>query len=101
VLANYGFTVPELRKLPVVTFWMLNKAIDRMAAESDMRRARLMVMTQSQEGMEDLFKDLRAQLGKVVVFDEGKLAMINAVRDEIDDDLKATLNAIGSGRKKK
>jgi hypothetical protein len=94
VLAHYGFDVPTLRKLPIVTFWMLNKAIDRMAAERDLRAARLMVQTQSEEGLTKLLADLQQQLGKIVVFDEGKLAM-QMKRDKITEDLRAELNAIG------
>jgi hypothetical protein len=94
VLAFYAMNYQEVRKLPVETFWMLNKNIDRIAAENDMRAAQIGIQVQSGEGFKDLMDNLRKQLGVVFTYDEGKRAMA-AKRDKLNEEQKADLNALG------
>lgn len=67
---HYGLSVVETRKLPLKTFWMLSKNVDRIWAEQDLRLATLMGSVQSKEYAEKLIKDLRRQLGTIVEFEE-------------------------------
>lgn len=80
-MAFYGFSdVQKLLKTPVVTFWMLNKNIDRLSAEKDMRTAHVAVLSQSEDGIKTLFDDLRKQMGTVVDFDR----MLAKQQEELD-----------------
>lgn len=69
-MAFYSFgDVRKVLDLPLKTFWMLHKNIDRQEAERDLRTAQIAAQTQSAEGFKDLMQDLRAQMGQVVVFE--------------------------------
>lgn len=85
VIHAYKMNPVEILKLPVKTFWLLHKNIDRINAEQDIRTATILCNVQSSEGVQDLFKSLNKQLGKVVVFNEEKLALheANQERDRI------------------
>lgn len=56
--------------MPVVTFWMLHKNIDRISAERDQRQALILIQCQSSEGVKALMTDLRKQMGQTIVIDE-------------------------------
>jgi hypothetical protein len=51
---------------------MLHKNIDRISAERDQRLALVHIRSQSSEGVQDMMKDLRDQMGTTVVIDDTK-----------------------------
>jgi hypothetical protein len=55
--------------MPIKTFWMLHRNIQRIEAAQDMRQAELVVRTQSSEGIQGLFGELQRQLDQPIVFD--------------------------------
>ena len=95
-MAAYSMTYREVRSLPIEAFWMLNKNVDRIAAENDIRALVVAIHAQSGEGFKDLMEGLTKQFGRVFEYDEGKKAMIEAKkRDLLSSDEKADLNALG------
>lgn len=63
----YGTTYQETLGLPIRTFWMLSRNVDRLEAGEDLRRMRIAVASQSGETFEKFNKDLVAQIGEIVV----------------------------------
>jgi hypothetical protein len=80
-------SVGSLRHLPVQTFWMLHKNIDRISAERDQRTAMLTIQTQSSEGVRDLMKGLREQMGKTLII-ESPRTKDNTVRTSREELLR-------------
>jgi hypothetical protein len=62
--------VLEVRVMPMQTFWMLHRNIDRISAERDQRHAMVQIQSQSSEGVKDLMTDLRKQVGTIVEYEE-------------------------------
>ena len=62
--------------MPLKLFWMMHKSIDRLTAEEDMRLAMTLISSESGEGFSSLMENLRKQMGKVVVIDEVKTAVL-------------------------
>jgi hypothetical protein len=90
----YGLTLHELLHMPVVTFWMLHKNVDRIQAERDAKTAELMVRSQSADGIKELFDGLRKQMGQVVVIERPA-----AMRRPVEQLDRAGLNELrGLGR---
>ncbi len=54
MVAHYGLSRAETLDLPVNTFWMMFKLIDRHEAESDLRLLRALISANSKEGFESL-----------------------------------------------
>jgi hypothetical protein len=79
-MQTYSLGYVETLALPAKVFWLLNKNIDRMAAESDLRLIQIGFATQSGEAAEKHIAELQKQYGRVVEIDEVAAAM-NAPRD--------------------
>jgi hypothetical protein len=75
--------------MPVKTFWMMHKNIDRLMAEADLRMLSVIAYGQSGEGVETFSKDMRKQMGQVAIIDEAKVAMTEDVDSEGLESLKA------------
>ncbi|SER25806.1 hypothetical protein SAMN05216548_1143 [Faunimonas pinastri] len=71
----------DVLDLPIEMFWLLHKNIDRMAAERDYRTATILAQVHTPEGVRELLTGLRKQIGTVVEYDEGQLAMQEAAYD--------------------
>lgn len=66
----YSFgDVRRVLEMPITTFWMLHKNIDRILAERDMRHVELAVHTQSPDGVKTLMESLRSQMREPFVFE--------------------------------
>jgi hypothetical protein len=61
--------------LPLKTFWLLFKNIDRIEGTADLRNAQIAARSQSAELMKELFTKLQDQVGRIIVIDQGKAAM--------------------------
>jgi hypothetical protein len=70
-----------VRKLPMKTFWMMSKNIDRFNAEEDLRRITVAVYSQSGDELVKFVQDLRKQVGEVIVLDQ-VAQMLNAKPDK-------------------
>jgi hypothetical protein len=79
----------ETLDLPIKTFWMLHKNVDRIAAEQDMRAASIAIQSQSSEGIRAMMSDLRKQMGIVFVTEQAVTLV------KIDPARKARLNILG------
>ncbi|AMB48260.1 hypothetical protein [Methylobacterium sp. AMS5] len=53
-------------KLPLRTFWLYSKNIDRLSAERDLRLLQVMAAAQSPEAYSKTFDKLQQQMGTVV-----------------------------------
>jgi hypothetical protein len=89
--------LPEVLGLPVKSFWMLHKAVDRMQAELDYRMVAVVAHGMSGgEGLENLVKDLRGQVGTVVEWEEGHApAPVAATVTELDREGLDSLRGLG------
>jgi hypothetical protein len=71
--------------LPLRAFWALNRQIDRLRAEEDLRKLSVGVMAQASRGeqLEPYQDTLRQQIGTVIVekaiFDRGGLAALKEI----------------------
>lgn len=77
----YGMSDRQVLDMPAKRFWMLNKNVDRLRAEADVRLVQCLISSQTGKGVEQMTEILRQQMGKVVTIDEGKAAVANAVYD--------------------
>lgn len=60
---HYGLGYRELMALPIKTFWMLNKNVNRLLAEKDLRALSMAINSQSNEGVTALREKLSEELG--------------------------------------
>ena len=77
--------------MPIKTFWMMHKNIDRLMAEADLRMLSVVAYGQSGEGIEKFSEDMRKQMGQVAVIDEIQAAF----KEEIDSEGLASLKDLG------
>jgi Na+/phosphate symporter len=56
----------EVLKLPLKTFWALNRQLDRLRAEEEQRLLRVLSSAQSAESATQLQQELRQQIGEPV-----------------------------------
>ena len=77
----YGIAYRDVLALPVKTFWLLHKNVDRISAERDMRMIMVMGSVQSSEALNGMTASLRKQMGVVVEIDEAAAAVEDAVFD--------------------
>lgn len=75
-MKNYGIGYAQVLKLPLRTFWSLNRQVDRLNAEADQRALRVANSAQSPEAAKALTEQLRLELDSPIVmekkFDEAK-----------------------------
>lgn len=71
----------DVLALPIKTFWLLHKNIDRISAERDMRSLMVMGSVQSSEALTSMTENLRKQMGVIVDLDEAAAAVEDAVFD--------------------
>lgn len=75
-------------------FWLLQKNVDRLQAEEDVRLMQLYMASNADlEQRKTYIADLQKQMGKVAEIDDGKLALTRATRDDRDTIL--SLNELG------
>lgn len=63
---------PAVLRLPLKTFWALNRQVDRLRAESEQRLLRLHSAASSEDpkAVKQLAEDLQRQIGSPVVFEK-------------------------------
>lgn len=66
-------------KLPVKTFWLMHKNVDRLMAEDTLRQVSALAYSQSGDGFDKFVSSLRKQMGTIAEFDEARLAIEEAV----------------------
>jgi hypothetical protein len=79
-MREYSMGFREVMKLPLRTFWSLNRNVDRLRAEQDLRSLQVSAAAQSAgeggEGIKFLSDHLRGEIGSPIVlekkFDGGK-----------------------------
>lgn len=81
VCLHYGMAYAELMRLPVKTFWMLNKNVSRLLAETDLRRLSLTAAAQSADAAASHSERLIAELDSPYVFEN--VPVLDAERDEV------------------
>lgn len=70
-MRNYnGMDYWNVLKLPLRTFWMLNRSLDRLRAEEDQRQLRLVNASQDAKGAKDLTDELSREIGMPVVIEK-------------------------------
>lgn len=62
--------------MPMRRFWFLNRQIDRIQAEQDLRHVQAVSASVSQDGYKKVFDTLQKTLGEIVVF-EPSVNMLN------------------------
>jgi hypothetical protein len=81
-MAFYSMSPRSVLDISSRMFWMLNKNIDRLSAERDMRSSAIAVQAQSGEGIKDLFEGLQKQMGSVVEFDTEAMVKRTIAKDD-------------------
>ena len=76
--------VQGVKDLPLSTFWMLSRNVDRLMAEEDYRLAVVTTSVQTQEGIDDLFPRLKKQIGVIVDYDEDEIGPMEPISEERD-----------------
>lgn len=76
VLREYGFTWDELAKLSIKRFWFLNRSIDRLRAEEDLRRIQLLASVGSSEAYKSATEHLDAQMGTIAVMEDKRTELV-------------------------
>ena len=71
----YSMDYQTVLKLPLRTFWLLNKNVDRHFAEDDIRMLMVAAHAHSGESVQAHHDKLRQTIGTVVEFDEAKAAV--------------------------
>jgi len=69
-MAFYGLSDRDVLAMPAPRFWLLNRTIDRLAAERSIATAMIAAQVQSNEGFTELIQGLQKQLGKIVEMDQ-------------------------------
>jgi hypothetical protein len=77
--------------MPVSAFWMMNKNIDRLYAETDIRMLYVVAHAQSGDGVVQFSEKMHNQMGEVFVIDEVK----KAFSEELDREGLAALKDLG------
>jgi len=68
---NYTMGFREVLSLPVKTFWMLHKNVDRIHAENDQRQILVVLNAfNGGDGLTNLLEQFRKRIGKIVETDE-------------------------------
>ncbi len=64
----YSISHRDVLKLPLTSFWMLDRNISRIRADEEQRHARLLLVTQSgdQETINGYFRELEAEIDKPI-----------------------------------
>lgn len=60
----------DVLKLPLKTFWLLNRQLNRLRAEEDLRRLKISVASGSEEGFNTAHGELVKELGSPVIMED-------------------------------
>lgn len=66
----YGYDREKTLGLKIKWFWYLNRQIDRLRAEDDIRHLRLLASVGSEEAYKQTYDGLNTSLGQISVIDE-------------------------------
>lgn len=79
-MREYGHSYYDVLALPLKTFWMLNRYVDRLRAEADLRALAIQNASQSGEAAQKISEHLRMEVGTPVIiekkFDEEKFKQL-------------------------
>lgn len=79
----YGFEYDALLNYPWKRFLYLQRQIDRIQAEEDLRQVQLLGMATSQDGYAAITERLSKQMGEIAVYEPG-ITMLNLDDDQLD-----------------
>lgn len=68
---------------PIKRFWFLNRSIDRLQAEQDLRMIQIAASAGSQDGYSSLVDRLNKSMGEIVVFEQS-MKTLNLDDDTLD-----------------
>jgi hypothetical protein len=69
VSREYGTGYFDILKMPLRTFWSFNRQVDRLRAEDEQRRLRLIIVGENPEAAIKLAETLRGEVGMPVIFE--------------------------------
>jgi len=64
---HYKLSDEQVLKMPARRFWLLNKNLNRLMAENDIRNLQVLVSAESSEGTKQTQERLFLEIGPVVV----------------------------------
>jgi len=67
VMCEYSYTYAQVLDLPLVLFWTLNRQIDRLRAERDLRQLWIVGSAQSGDASKGLAEQLQSELGRPLI----------------------------------
>jgi hypothetical protein len=68
VLKTYSMDFDQLLATPIKRFWFLNRQVDRLRAEEELRQISLLAAAGSQESYTKAIENLEKSLGEIAVF---------------------------------
>lgn len=74
----YGFDYQKVMDLPIKTFWAIDRQINRVRAEADLRAMRVSSSSMGGEGAQTLQETLLGEMGEPIRLDPIK----SAIRDK-------------------
>lgn len=68
-MRGYGLTYREVLRTPLAAFWMLNRNLDRLRAEEDLRELQVGIVSQAKDAklVENFDRQLRFEMGRIQV----------------------------------
>lgn len=104
VLQFYGIDYDRLLKTPVRRFWFLNRQIDRIQAEKELRQVQVVGSTTNQETWKNTVEGLQRTMGEIVVY-EPSSPVLDIASDGRDPDFDREgferLRAMAQGNRRK
>ena len=91
------FAIPydALLKTPIKRFWFLNRQVDRLRAEDDLRRMKVLVAVNSNESFQQALDGFTKQMGTIAVFEEKTRELVNDPETGLDPEFdRAGLHAL-------
>jgi hypothetical protein len=70
-MREYGSDYWQVLKLPLTTFWSLNRQVNRLRAEGELRFLKVQAVAQSSEGYTQLAQELTGELGRPAIVEKG------------------------------
>jgi hypothetical protein len=84
VLQFYGFgSVDVVKSMPLKTFWMLHRNIDRLEAQADYRQLMNLISAVSTEGVKARQEALQKTIGNVYIL-ERSAQTVHVIEEQLD-----------------
>lgn len=85
VSRTFGIGPMELLDYSIKVFWFMNRQVDRLQAEDDLRQLHLLGAATNQEGYSKAIEQFRKTMGEIVVFGPSEKTLEILIDPEVPD----------------